>query len=147
MGCGIIFFITPLFSLNVQDIATENLPSATGVFHFVRAMSGGIGTSIFDTLWIRRTSYHHERTGSALTLTSDMTNQFLSQLENLGITGKKALALLDVELVNQAAMLALNDCFYLMGWLFLLLTILLPFGRKKANAYQLPEIDTPAAEG
>ncbi len=131
MGCGLIFFITPLFALSIQDIPTARLPSATGIFHFVRAMSGGIGTSIFTTLWIRRSAFHHERTGSALTATDDNTNQFFSMAESVGLSGKKALVFLNGMLDNQAAMLALNDCFYLMGWLFLLLIFLLPLGKKK----------------
>jgi DHA2 family multidrug resistance protein len=131
LGCALVFFITPLFSLSVQDVETQQLPSATGVFHFVRAMSGGIGTSIFTTLWIRRTYYHHERTGSTLTLARDATEQFLQQVKTLGLEGKKALAVLNTMLDNQAAMLALNDCFYVMGWLFLFLIFLLPLGRRK----------------
>jgi MFS transporter, DHA2 family, multidrug resistance protein len=132
-GCGILFFITPLFALSIQDIKSEALPSATGIFHFFRAMSGGIGTSIFTTLWMRRTAYHHERTGSALTQTSESTNQYLVQAESLGLKGKKALVFLNEMLTDQAAMLALNDCFYVMGWLFLLLIFLLPLGRKKVT--------------
>jgi DHA2 family multidrug resistance protein len=133
-GCGLVFFITPLFALSVQDVDTDHLPSATGVFHFVRAMSGAIGTSIFTTLWTRRTQYHHERTGSAITFARNATEQFLDQVKELGIEGKKALALLNSLLDNQAAMLALNDCFYIMGWIFLLLIFLLPLGRKKGKS-------------
>lgn len=133
IGCGLAFFITPLFSLSLQDIETKRLTQATGVFHFVRAMSGGIGTSIFNTLWIRRTIFHHERIGANLTPSSETMTSFLQDLESLGIKGKKALALTNDLLDNQAAMLALNDCFYLMGWLFLALLLLLPFGMKKKS--------------
>lgn len=132
-GCALIFFITPLFSLSVQDISTEHLPSATGIFHFVRAMSGGVGTSLFDTLWIRRQSYHHERIGSSITIEGGNSSKFLSQAEDLGFKGKKALGFINELVDQQAAMLALNDCFYLMGWLFLFLIILLPLGKKKTE--------------
>ncbi len=130
-GCGLVFYITPLFALSVQDVKTDHLPSATGLFHFVRAMSGAIGTSVFTTLWARRTEFHHERTASALTLVRSSTEQFFEQLKELGMEGKKALAVLNTMLENQAAMLALNDCFYAMGWIFLLLIFLLPLARKK----------------
>jgi DHA2 family multidrug resistance protein len=130
-GCGLVFFITPLFALSIQDIKNDKLPSATGIFHFVRAMSGGIGTSIFDTLWIRRTSYYHERIGSALTINDPNTTQFLKQLSDLGIAREQQPPFLETMLGQQASMLALNDCFYLMGWLFLTLIFLLPLGRKK----------------
>lgn len=133
-GCGLIFFITPLFALSIQDVAIPDLPSATGIFHFVRAMSGGIGTAIFNTLWIRRTSYHHETVGGALTPTSPNLRKFLTEMDGLGLQGEKGLAFLNDSLNNQAAMLALNDCFYLMGWLFLLLIFLLPLGRHQQKA-------------
>ena len=138
VGCGLVFFITPLFALSVQDVETERLPSATGVFHFVRAMSGGIGTSIFTTLWIRRSAYHHERTGSMLTHARHATEQFLQEIKELGLQGKQALGVLNEMLDNQAAMLALNDCFFVMGWIFLLLIFLLPLGRRKAGLGNVP---------
>ena len=131
VGFGIVFFITPLFSLSIQDIENKRLTQATGIFHFVRAMSGGIGTSIFTTLWTRRTAFHHERIGATLTPSSETMHSFTQNLESLGIKGKKALALTNDLLDGQAAMLALNDCFYLMGGLFLLLIFLLPLGMKK----------------
>jgi DHA2 family multidrug resistance protein len=131
LGLGLTFFITPLFSLSIQDIQTQNLPSATGVFHFVRAMCGGIGTSVFTTLWTRRSSYHHERVGSTLSPSSENTKAFLAPVESLGVKGKKALALVNTFLDQQASMLALNDCFYLMGWMFLILILLLPLGRRR----------------
>ncbi len=130
LGCGLVFFITPLFSLSIQEVGTKRLTQATGIFHFVRAISGGIGTSIFTTLWTRRTAFHHERIGSALTPSSEAMNSFLQNLESLGVKGKKALGITNDLLDGQASMLALNDCFYLMGWLFLLLILLLPFGTK-----------------
>lgn len=134
LGCGLVFFITPLFSLSIQDIETAKLPQATGIFHFVRAMSGGIGTSIFNTLWIRRTVFHHERIGATLTPSSETMHSFLHDLKSVDLTGQKALALTNDLIDGQAAMLALNDCFYLMGGLFLLLILLLPLGMKKKNA-------------
>ena len=133
VGLGLTFFITPLFSLSIQDISTERLPQATGLFHFIRAMSGGVGTAIFNTLWIRRSIFHHERVGSSLTLTDPETRVFFKNLTALGIKGKQALEVTNEFVTNQASMLGLNDCFYLMGWLFLLLIILLPLGKAAKN--------------
>jgi MFS transporter, DHA2 family, multidrug resistance protein len=131
VGCGLVFFITPLFSLSLQGIETKRLTQATGIFHFVRAMSGGIGTSLFTTLWVRRMAFHHERLGSALNSSSEAMSTFLERLKSFSLHGEKALEVTNNLLDKQVAMLALNDCFYLMGWLFLALIILLPFGRKK----------------
>jgi len=131
LGFGLVFFITPLFSLSVEEIPNERLPQSTGMFHFVRTMTGGIGTSVFNTLWTRRTAYHHERLGSVITPFSDNTNIFLQDMEKLGITGDKAIGITNELVDSQTAMLGLNDCFYAMGWIFLALICILPVGRKK----------------
>jgi MFS transporter, DHA2 family, multidrug resistance protein len=135
LGCGLFFFITPLFSLSVLDIPQEKLPSATGIFHFVRAMVGGVGTSVFTTMWIRRTAYHHQIVGENLTAYSPQTQSYLSQLSELGLEGNGGLAQMNSILNDQAAMLAVNDCFWVMGWTFLALILFLPLGRSKRESY------------
>jgi MFS transporter, DHA2 family, multidrug resistance protein len=131
LGCALVFFITPLFALSLQDVPEPQLASATGIFHFVRAMVGGVGTSIFTTMWIRRSAYHHATVGENLTIFSPQTTSFLEKLGELGLRGQEALEQMNVILEQQAEMLAINDCFYLMGWIFLSLLIFLPLGRTK----------------
>jgi MFS transporter, DHA2 family, multidrug resistance protein len=131
LGCALIFFITPLFALSLQDVPQEKLASATGIFHFVRAMCGGIGTSIFTTMWIRRSAYHHARVGESVTLFSDQTTSYLNRLDQLGLKGQSALEQMNMTLDQQANVLSINDCFFLMGWIFLALLLVLPLGRTK----------------
>lgn len=131
LGCGLLFFITPLFSMSLHDMPQEKLPSATGIFHFVRALSGGFGTSIFTTLWTRRSAYHHATVGENLTAYSPQTTGYLDQLGDLGLPGKQGLEQMNVFLEQQAEVLAINDCFYVMGWTFLALLFLLPLARAK----------------
>ena len=145
LGCGLLFFITPLFSMSLADMPQEKLASATGIFHFVRAMSGGVGTSIFTTLWIRRSAYHHATVGENLTAYSPQTNSYLEKLGDLGLQGTQGLARMDIALEQQAEVLAINDCFYVMGWIFLGLLLLLPLARMKK---QRQALEGPAsAEG
>jgi DHA2 family multidrug resistance protein len=136
LGCAMLFFITPLFALNVRDLDLEQLPSGTGIFHFVRAMMGGVGTAVFTTLWIRRTAYHHAIVGENVTAFSQNTTDYLATLDQLGLKGEQGLAMTNQMLDNQAAMLAQNDCFYFMGWIFLFMILFLFFGRKKTDAMQ-----------
>ena len=139
LGCALIFFITPLFALSMQEMRKEKLASATGMFHFVRAISGGVGTSIFTTLWIRRSAFHHAMVGENLTPYSHQTQSYLKKLKALGLHGEKAYEQMNVALTNQADMLSINDCFFLMGWVFLALLLVLPLGRaKKGSASSSP---------
>jgi MFS transporter, DHA2 family, multidrug resistance protein len=139
LGCGLVFFITPLFALSVQGVPGPKLASSTGIFHFVRAMFGGVGTSVFTTMWIRRSAYHHATVGENLTVFSSQTTSYLDQLGTLGLHGQKALEQMNVTLDQQSDVLAINDCFFLMGWVFLGLLIFLPLGRtKKGPAKSAP---------
>jgi DHA2 family multidrug resistance protein len=115
-GFALILYVPALFAMSVAGIKTEKLPAAMGIFHFIRSMIGGVGTSVFVTLFQRRTIFHHERIGSTLT----EYNPLLPDMQ---------LPLLNRALDVQAAMLALNDAFYLMGWLFMGLVALLAIWR------------------
>lgn len=137
MGCGFVFFIAPLIALSMQDIPQEKVANAASIFHFIRAIFGGIGTSIFTTLWLRRGYYHHERLGEQLTPFTENGYEFLSDVAPAGITKSQATALLNVAVDNQAALLSLNDCFYLMGWGFLALCLVILFAHKRNHATKL----------
>ncbi len=133
LGCALVFFITPLFALNIRDIGNESLASGTGMFHFVRAMMGGVGTAMFTTIWERRTEYHHQVLGESLTPFSPQAHLYFDKLHDLGFEGSRALEITNTLMNNQASVLAINDCFYLMGWIFLSLMLLLPLGKRKKN--------------
>jgi MFS transporter, DHA2 family, multidrug resistance protein len=108
-GLAFVFYVNPLIGMSVEDISVEQLPNATGIFHFIRSLVGAIGTSIFKTLWERRTIYHHETIGSSLTPFNPATPHIHSSSD---------LAHLNNLLDQQAALLAINDAFYLMGCCF-----------------------------
>jgi MFS transporter, DHA2 family, multidrug resistance protein len=134
-GLGLVCYFNALVNTSVQNITMLDMPHATGIFHFVRAMVGGIGTSVFTTIWLRRTIFHHERIGSYITPSNPLTPN---------ITDPQALALLNDSMDQQAALLSINDSFWVMGWCFvglvLLLTVWLLFKKKSA-----PVIDSSAS--
>jgi len=131
LGCGLSFFITPLIALSAQDIPTSKLPSATGFFHFVRAMFGGVGTSIYTTMWERRQSFHHVRMGESITLSSPSIHEFTSDTSYLGVSSTQSIDLLNIQVTSQSAMMAINDVFYFMGWVFIGMVLFLPLARKR----------------
>lgn len=119
LGFGLLFFIVPLFAMSIQDMPNEKLPTATGIFHYVRAMVGGIGTSVFTTLWLRRGIFHHINVASSL--------------NHAPVHDQKTLAILNTAADVQASMLSINDCFYLMGWIFICLIPFLLLGVRFKN--------------
>lgn len=124
-GIGLMLFVTPLFKLAVQETSAEKLAEKVNFFHIVRSLGSGLGVASFVILWHRRQVFYHERLGSKLTQVSQSTMQFFDHAKQFNLHGKEALAQLDYYLNRQATALALDDCFYLMGWLTIFLLILL----------------------
>lgn len=137
-GVGWAFFVVPIFILNIQDVSMQKLPSAAGMFQFIRAMSGAIGTSVFTTLWIRRSAFQHSNITTYMAIGNEPTTQIMDQFSQMGFKKDKATALLDSLAGDQAAMLALNDCFYFMGMVFIGLMFFLFFIRTKKSVLNAP---------
>lgn len=129
MGFGLVFFINPIISFSIQELPVEKLPSGTGFFHFVRTICTGVGTSIFTTLWTRRQAFHHDRLGSNLTPYNTNFQDFLANLGLLNVNGSASLEATNALVNQQSAMMAFNDIFYFMGWVFLVLILFLPLGK------------------
>jgi MFS transporter, DHA2 family, multidrug resistance protein len=81
--------------------------------------------SLYVILWQRRQIFYHERLGSNLTAFSMQTNQFFKNAKLIDLKGQFADARLDYFLERQATSLALDDCFWLMGWILVGLLVLL----------------------
>jgi DHA2 family multidrug resistance protein len=130
--------MTTMIGISVEEIPSRSLPSATGIFHFVRAMVGGIGTSVFTTFWQRRTYFHHERLGSVLTPYNPMTPK---------ITSEETLQMLNDAVDQQAALLSINDAFYMMAWMFVgLILLLISWNFLKKKKAAAPVVIHPSGE-
>lgn len=125
-GIGTLFLFTPLISLSVRDLPINSVPMAMGIFHFHRTIASAIGASITTSLWVHRGRFHYER------LVSNIRFSYAAELmEKLALSGKKGSALLAELVSKEAAILGFNDCFWVMGYLFLFMLLLLPLGRRK----------------
>lgn len=122
---GLALFLVPLFHLSTQSFKPEKLAECLSLFHVVRLLGSGLGVALFLILWHRRQVFYHERLGSRLTEFSQITTQFFHRAQQFNIEGKQALAQLNFYLNRQATALALDDCFYLMGWMLVALLIIL----------------------
>ncbi|AWN74061.1 MFS transporter [Legionella anisa] len=134
-GVGLALFLSPLFQLSVQSFPEAKLTECICFFHVSRLLGSGLGVSLFLILWHRREVFFHLRLGSSLTAFSPETQQFLERAKLFYIQGKHASAQLNFYLTRQATALALNDCFYLMGWMIismlLFLIVIILFSSKK----------------
>lgn len=121
-GFGIAFFFIPLLTIALSEVDNKQLASASGIFNFCRLVAGGgIGTALFVTLWQRREIFHHSRLVEALTPFNQNTTAALETFKEIGIDGQHGRALLEAMVLPQASILAIDEIFYICGWVHLIL--------------------------
>lgn len=128
-GIGAPCFFIPTITILLSGLPKERLASATGLSNFCRILAGSFGTSISITLWSDQQSFHQSRLVENV---PSFESKFLDQLsleKQAGFDKDQSYALAYQNLEDQAYMLATNDIFYLSGYIFLILLILIWFAK------------------
>jgi DHA2 family multidrug resistance protein len=127
-GLGLAFFFPPIFRLCFSLFPTKFLDVLT-ILQVMRALGSGLGAAIITTIWERRQVFFHQRLVSKLTPLSRMTEEYYHNASLKGLHGETATAQLEYFAQREASSLALDDVFYLMGWLLigLLLSFILTY--------------------
>ncbi len=134
-GLGLALFLAPIFRLCFHNVTQDKMLGTLTLFQVVRALSSGLGASVYATIWQRRQVFFHDRLGSKITANSPETLEYFAKADTIGLKGEHAIAQLEYYLEREATSLALDDCFYLMAWILigLGLTFLLTFFAKKGS--------------
>jgi DHA2 family multidrug resistance protein len=138
-GIAAAFFFVPLVTMVLSGLPPEKIASASGLSNFLRITAGSFGASLTTTLWDRREALHQTRLTEAVTNYYALTRATLDQLQALGMSSAEATASLARTITQQAYMLATDEFFWLSGWLFLLLILIVwlarpPFGQSGGGA-------------
>jgi DHA2 family multidrug resistance protein len=120
-GLGLSFFFLPLNQILLSGVAPRDLASASGLSNFVRTMSGSIATAVTVWTWNRRTDYHHAVLVEHVRNSANGWTQYQAKLSAQGISGDGAFHYVDRIIGGQAATLAVNDVFFALGCMFILL--------------------------
>jgi len=121
-GIPMALFFVPLTAIILAGQPQSKIPAAAGLSNFVRVFCGAVGTSIAGTVWNSRTILHHAR----LTEQASIDNPaFAQQIDTpqslLHLNTQSAHALFDFTVNTQAAMMGLNDIFFISAIIFLLI--------------------------
>jgi MFS transporter, DHA2 family, multidrug resistance protein len=127
-GFGLSIFFLPLVQLSLGEIPKDKYASASGLFNFLRILVGsGFGTSLAIQVWTRLEIFHHARLSEYVTSYRHVTTQFYRTLGdyNSTFTTDKIHRIVDMQVEQQAFMLATNDVLWLGAWMFLIMIPLL----------------------
>jgi DHA2 family multidrug resistance protein len=128
-GIGIAFFFTPLITIVIAGLPPQRIASALGLANFCRILGGSFGTSLSVTTWYRRESFHQSRLVENINDFNPVSTDTVNQLQDLGLQGKSSFAQIIDVVTNQAFMLATDDLFWLSGWIFMSLVIVVWFAK------------------
>lgn len=145
-GFGLAFFLAPLFRLCFHTFKADKMLSVVGYFQLVRMLSCGLGAAVYLTIWQRREIFFHQRLGGELTPFSPVTDQYYQDAKALDIKGLEATAELSSLLDRQSIALALDDCFYLIGWVLTGLFVLILITRICRCRGFIPEVESGETE-
>lgn len=121
-GFGLAFFLPPIFRL-CYSVYPSKYVDVLSLVQVARALGSGLGAAIFTTLWQRRQVFFNERLVSRLTPFSSQTDDYYSNVGLIGLEGEAATAQLDYFTQRVASSLALDDSFYLMGYLLVIMLL------------------------
>ncbi|AKM04630.1 DHA2 family efflux MFS transporter permease subunit [Burkholderia pyrrocinia] len=121
-GIPMALFFTPLTAIILSGLSPERIPAAAGLSNFVRVFAGGVGTSLIATGWNNRTILHHAQLAEQSSVNNpDYTSAIANLHATLGGGMDQATAFFERALNAQAAMLGLNDIFWLSSIIFVVI--------------------------
>ncbi|SDE64930.1 DHA2 family efflux MFS transporter permease subunit [Rhodospira trueperi] len=121
-GIAMATFFIPLTAIILSGLEPHRIPSASGLFNFLRLMAAAFAASLWTTGWENNAARHHAYLTEHVTAASTATTQALENAQALGLTHHQALALVNERIVTpHAQLLSILDMFWLAGGLFLIL--------------------------
>ncbi|WP_420998446.1 DHA2 family efflux MFS transporter permease subunit [Cupriavidus sp. 30B13] len=121
-GIPMALFFVPLTSIILSGQPPERLPDAAGLSNFARVFCGAVGTSIAGNEWNNRTVLHHVRLTEQASIDNPMFNHQIDALHSLLHLGTdSAHALFNFTVNSQAAMMGLNDIFFVSAAIYVLI--------------------------
>jgi DHA2 family multidrug resistance protein len=132
MGFGIGFLFVPLTTVTMSGVNKEQMGNATAIFNLLRNLGGSFGIAFVTTLLARREQFHQFRLVEHLTPFGRNFQTAVSQIQQFlqyqgfasPVPDQGVVGVIYNNLLQQAAMLSFNDCFFLVSIMMLLL---LPF--------------------
>ena len=112
----------------MSGLSPDKIPAAAGLSNFIRVFTGAAATAIAGTAWSNRSILHHSRLMDQASINNPNFVESIGSLQStLGLPLQQAYARFEATLNTQAAMLGLNDIFWISGIIFIVIIPLIWF--------------------
>jgi DHA2 family multidrug resistance protein len=120
MGGGVALFFMPTLTILLSDLPPNQIADGSGLATFLRNLGGSFAASLTTWIWIRRADQHHAYLSEKINTYEAATRDAIS---TLGGASSQAYARLEGVLNSQAYMMSTVDYFYMLGWVFMALIV------------------------
>ncbi len=132
-GAAIAMFFIPLNQIIIAGLRPDQIASASGLANFFRTIASSVSTAVTVTLWQHRGEYHHAVLAEHVAYGNPGAVAYMDRLHALGLHGPPAFGVMDMVVNREAYTLAVNDVFWLFGWLFILIIPLIWLAKPPFN--------------
>jgi len=132
MGLGSSCFAVTIGTISLSTMRAADMTGASAIFTVFQRVSANVAYASLATLLARRTQFHHLRLVHGISILNSnyrsVREGFLQQFMRHGTPAPRGVvaALMDSMLNRQATIMAYNDIFTLMQWLFVCAMFLIP---------------------
>ena len=135
-GFALMFCFLPINSLALGTLPAEEVKNASGLYNLMRNLGGAIGLAVANTLMIQLNKAHYAVLRESVTPGSEQTQLFMTgmqtQMNTLSLPDSENAILTELSrlVVREAEVMTLNTLFQLLGLIFALSLLLMPWVSK-----------------
>jgi DHA2 family multidrug resistance protein len=141
-GVGLGLMFVPLTTITLAELSPKELPQGTGLYNFFRQLGGSFGIAGISTLIIRFTAENRANLVQHISLSDPatlarlqaLTHGFMRRSVDFWTAQRRALAVIDGEVMRQASVIAYSRVYVLSALIILLLIPLLLLVRRTRGA-------------
>jgi MFS transporter, DHA2 family, multidrug resistance protein len=120
-GVAMSTFFISMVTLSLNGVQGAQVPSASGLYNFLRITAGSFAASIVGTWWEQSANMHQSRLSEVIGSTDPSFTLALGKLQGVGLTMQQAVGAVTNQVTGQAFMLATDDIFRIAAFAMLLL--------------------------
>jgi MFS transporter, DHA2 family, multidrug resistance protein len=126
MGLGVAFFFMPILTILLSDLSGREIAAGSGLATFLRSLAGSFSASITTYLWTRGGVTQHAALATHISAYNPQTQQALAAN---GYDLQQFAAGINGAITQQGVQISFNNIFYVLGWIFLSLVIVIWLAR------------------
>ncbi|MCS2162273.1 DHA2 family efflux MFS transporter permease subunit [Scandinavium sp. H11S7] len=126
MGIGVAFFFMPLTTIVLSNLNGNEMADGSGLATFFRVLGGSFASSLTTWIWQRREIFHHANLAENV---SQYHPAAVDYVQKMGGPTQQHFAIIDKTIEQQAYMMSTIDYFWLLGWGFMGLIVIIWFTR------------------